>query len=159
MDALSERSQCKTCQLEMLVAPGNPDDRYEKKESEQDMNQGNGETGYQEPDNIQDGCQATRQFGVYPECAPKGPETEYPDLDHLETKGDTNNSDHHGGAPHYITNGSYQSAKQKPDNVSKDIHTCVHGFIWKDTKKPEIHYTLLLHFSEPKKHADAIYIY
>jgi len=30
---------------------------------------------------------------------------------------------------------------------------------WKDKKKPEIHYTVLLNFSEPKKHADAIYIY
>ena len=123
MDALSERSQCKTRQLEMLVAPGNPDDRYEKKESEQDMNQGNGKSGHQEPDDVQDGRQAARQFGIHPERASERPQAEQPDLDHLETKRDSYDGDHHGSTPHNIPDGSYQSAKKQPDDVSQDIHS------------------------------------
>jgi hypothetical protein len=54
--------------------------------------------------------------------AAEGPQAQGTDLNHLESEGYADNSNHHGQAPEKISDGSGQSAEKKPDQIAKKVH-------------------------------------
>jgi hypothetical protein len=107
----------------MLHSPGNAYDSNGQKKTENDMEKGDPQACDQKPDYVQKAVEATGEFpSVHMEGAPKGPEAQGTDLDHLESEGYTDDSHHHGKAAEKITDGSGQTTENKPDQVAKEIH-------------------------------------
>ena len=87
------------------------------------MDECNPESCDKEPDNVK---QSKKTTGHIPfvdfKCPAEWPEAERTDLDHLKTKGDTDDGCHHNDTPREISYCSGEATKQKPDYISQEIH-------------------------------------
>ncbi len=119
----AEGSQGEAGQLEVLQGPGDADDRDEQKKTEDHMQEGDPEAGDQQPDDVQQGNEASRKFSfIHLEGPAEGPEAERSDLDHLETERDPDDGDHHGQSTGKVSYGSGQPPENQPDQVPEEIH-------------------------------------
>ena len=107
----------------MLQAPGDPNDGDKQKESKNDVDQCDPQSGNEQPDDVEQAKKATGECPfIHLESAAKRPQTQGAYLDQLETKWDTYNGDHHGHSSQEIANCGGQTAKNEPDDVTKEIH-------------------------------------
>lgn len=106
----------------MLQPPRYSDNCDEQQESKQHMGEGYPQSGYKEPDNIEQGEQAPWQLSlVYPEGPAERPETKRSDFDQLEPEGYADDCGHHHHATQKVADGGGQSPEYKPDQVTQEI--------------------------------------
>ena len=123
----------------MLHTPGYTYDGDTEQETENDMEQCDPESGDQQPYDIKQTVETTWHLSFIHSKGPsEGPEAEGTNLDELETERDPDDGDHHSQSPEEIANCGGQSAKEKPDQVTKEIHK-PGGWVYPNIKKKSVH--------------------
>lgn len=116
----------KTGQLKVLQPPRDPYDGNEEKKPEYHMNQGYPQPRNEEPDDIQQGEQATGQVPLlYFKGPAERPEAERSDLDQLKTERNPDDGGHHGHSSQEIADSGSQSTEQQPDDVTEEIQRLI----------------------------------
>jgi len=119
----------------MLHAPWDTYDGDTEQEPENDMEHCDPQAGNKQPYDIKQAVKAARHLSFFHvEGSSEGPEAERTNLDELETERDPDDSHHHCQSADKIANRGGQSAEEKPDQVTKEIHMqggCVHPNIKK----------------------------
>ena len=104
-------------ELEVLLAEGDADDGDIEQASEEHVREPYPNTTNEEPQDIHSGVQ-TAAGGLLLHLRAKGPQSKESELQRLQTKGDSDDGDHHGETCHEIFDGDFDAAKHKPNDIA-----------------------------------------
>lgn len=104
-------------ELEVLLAEGDANDGDIEQATEEYVREPYPNTTDEEPQDIHSGVQ-TAAGGLLLHLRAKWPQSQESELQRLQTKGDSDDGDHHSQAGHKIFDGDFDAAKHKPNDIA-----------------------------------------
>lgn len=108
--------------LEVLYTEGNADDGQAENSAENGMDDCNLPPSANNPQDIEDGAQTARELGRLHDGMAERHQGENAEFKHLDAERDANDCDAHEESGHKIKQRRDDSSKNKPENVSENVH-------------------------------------
>ena len=119
---LAEGSEREAGHLEMLASEGDTNDGDAKQNAEENVHQACPQSATNNPNDVQGNADAANGTFTIFHLGSEGPQTEQAEFEGLQGHWPSDDGNRHGQRTSKVTNGSFESATDPPNNISEYFH-------------------------------------